>query len=66
MRALFHNINYDDGCDRFMIDEWEKEQVPVKVEESNSKEIAPPAGAVGGIHFSLDLENVSFFAAEGE
>ena len=66
MRALFHNINYDDGCDMFMIDEWEKQQVPVKMEERNSKEIAPPAGAVGGIHFSLDLENVSFFAAEGE
>ena len=63
MRALFHNINYDDGCDRFMIDEWEKQQVPVKVIESNSKEIAPPAC---GIHFSLDLENISFFAAEGE
>ena len=24
------------------------------------------AGAAGGIHFSLDLENISFFAAEGE
>lgn len=55
MRALFHNINYDDGCDRFMIDEWEKQQVPVKVEESNSKEIVPPAGTAGGIYFSLDL-----------
>ena len=66
MRALFHNINYDDGCDRFMIDEREKQQVPVNVIESNSKEIAPPAGAACGIHFSLDLENISFFAAEGE
>ena len=66
MRALFHNINYDDGCDMFMIDEWEKQQVPVKMEERNSKEIAPPAGAACGIHFSLDLENISFFAAEGE
>jgi len=66
MRALFHNITYDDGCDRFMIDEWEKRQVPVKVEESNSKEIAPSAGALGDLHFNLDLENISFFAAEGE
>ena len=49
-----------------MIDEWEKEQVPVKVEESNSKEIVPPAGTAGDINFNLDLENVSFFAAEGE
>ena len=55
MRALFHNINYDDGCDMFMIDEWEKQQVPVKVEDSNSKEIVPPAGAAGDINFSLDL-----------
>ena len=55
MRALFHNINYDDGCDRFMIDEWEKQQVPVKVEDSNSKEIVPPAGAAGDINFNLDL-----------
>ena len=55
MRALFHNINYDDGCDVFMIDEWEKQQVPVKVEDSNSKEIVPPAGAAGDINFNLDL-----------
>ena len=55
MRALFHNINYDDGCDMFMIDEWEKQQVPVKVEDSNSKEIVPPAGAAGDINFNLDL-----------
>ena len=39
----------------FMIDEWEKQQVPVKVEDSNSKEIVPPAGAAGDINFSLDL-----------
>jgi len=30
MRVLFHNITFDDGCDRFMIDEYEKRLIPVK------------------------------------
>jgi vacuolar protein sorting-associated protein 13A/C len=28
MRVLFHNITFDDGCDRFMIDEFEKKRMP--------------------------------------
>jgi vacuolar protein sorting-associated protein 13A/C len=24
MKCLFHNITYDDGCDRFMIHDWER------------------------------------------
>ncbi|KAL4498677.1 hypothetical protein ABPG73_003474, partial [Tetrahymena malaccensis] len=77
MMCLFHNISYDDGCDRFLIHDWARNQEAQVVIEKKKKEEAERKKREniseeaydkekGGIYFQLDMESFSIFTLDKE
>lgn len=75
MKCLFHNISYDDGCDKFLIHDWARNQEAQVVIEKKKKEEADRKKREnvgdeaydkekGGIYFQLDMESFSIFALD--
>ncbi|KAL4462680.1 hypothetical protein ABPG74_000510 [Tetrahymena malaccensis] len=75
MKCVMHNIAYDDGCDRFLVNDWERNQKPQTVlenmikkeEENRNKKIMNLAYKYldkDGVFVQVDLENLSIFALD--
>ncbi|KAL4505260.1 hypothetical protein ABPG72_016327 [Tetrahymena utriculariae] len=75
MKCVMHNIAYDDGCDRFLVNDWERNQKPqtmlekmIKKEEESrlkrSMNLAYQYLDKDGVFVQVDLENLSVFALD--
>ncbi|EGR30928.1 PH domain protein [Ichthyophthirius multifiliis] len=75
MKCLFHNITYDDNCDKFMIHDWERNQEAQVIIQKKQKEEEKRLQQLnvknqdyykekGGIFFQLDVESFSIFALD--
>ncbi|EAR98864.2 PH domain protein (macronuclear) [Tetrahymena thermophila SB210] len=77
MKCVMHNIAYDDGCDRFLVNDWERNQKPQAVLEKMIKKqedsklkrtmnLAYQYFDKDGVFVQVDLENLSVFALDQE